>query len=169
MSELLAHLFGDYCLQNHWMANTKTSRSSAALLHVALYILPFLFLTRSPGALLVIGVTHFVIDRFRLARHWVDFWGVGKSGMVLGWIMRQRGYELGEVIVKPDVVETRWVARETIDRTDTWGPGSANAEILRTSLPYIADAPPFLGAWLLIIADNTMHLTINHYALVLAG
>lgn len=51
------------------MADNKTKRSVAALAHVATYILPFLLLTRSPLALLVIGGTHFLIDRFRLARY----------------------------------------------------------------------------------------------------
>jgi hypothetical protein len=29
----------------------------------------------------------------------------------------------------------------------------------------IQPAPPFLGVWLLIIVDNTMHLCINYAAL----
>lgn len=67
--QLLAHAVGDYILQSDWMANEKTKRSIAALVHVLTYGLPFLLLRPSVGAYAVIVVTHFVIDRWRLARH----------------------------------------------------------------------------------------------------
>ena len=67
--QLLAHAVGDYVLQSDWMANEKTTRSLAALAHVLTYMLPFLFLTQNPMTLAVIGVTHFFIDRFRMARY----------------------------------------------------------------------------------------------------
>ncbi len=38
-------------------------------MHAVLYVLPFLFLTRSWPALGVIAISHFVIDHWRLARH----------------------------------------------------------------------------------------------------
>lgn len=71
--QLLAHAVGDYVLQSDWMATEKATKSLAALAHAATYILPFLFLTTNPKVLLVIGGTHFIIDRFRLARYvvWV--------------------------------------------------------------------------------------------------
>jgi Protein of unknown function (DUF3307) len=75
MSELIAHLFGDYVLQNHWMANKKTSSSVACLIHVFLYTICFLFVTRSIGALAIIYSTHFFIDRFSLAKKWPEIYG----------------------------------------------------------------------------------------------
>lgn len=71
--QLIAHAVGDYVIQSDWMANEKTKRSVAALVHAVTYTLPFLLLTRSPAALAVIAGTHFVIDRWRLAR-WVVLW-----------------------------------------------------------------------------------------------
>lgn len=68
---LLAHLVGDYLLQTHWMATQKTERWSPAIIHGIVYTLPFLFITQAPLALLIICVTHIVIDRYRLARHFV--------------------------------------------------------------------------------------------------
>jgi hypothetical protein len=50
------------------MAKEKTKRSLAALVHVITYTLLFLLLTRSVASLSVIAGTHFVIDRWRLAR-----------------------------------------------------------------------------------------------------
>lgn len=68
---LLAHLVGDYILQTHWMAEEKTKRWLPAIAHAVTYTLPYALITHSPVALLVIGGTHAVIDRYRLARHLV--------------------------------------------------------------------------------------------------
>jgi hypothetical protein len=68
-AQLVCHGVGDYLLQSDWMATYKTQRHLPALIHAALYGLPFLLLTHSPLALLVIVGTHFIIDRYRLARH----------------------------------------------------------------------------------------------------
>lgn len=69
MSELLAHAFGDYVVQSDWMATEKVKRSGPAALHAVSYAACFLPLTRNWRALVVIGGTHFVIDRWRLAKH----------------------------------------------------------------------------------------------------
>jgi Protein of unknown function (DUF3307) len=67
----LAHLLGDYVLQTHHQAVTKTKRWGPALAHAATYTAAHgALVTRRPLALLVIGGTHAVIDRYRLAR-WV--------------------------------------------------------------------------------------------------
>lgn len=74
--QFVAHLVGDYILQSHWMATEKTKRSSAAAIHAACYTLPFLLITQSPLALAIIVGTHFIIDRWRLARFvvWAKNW-----------------------------------------------------------------------------------------------
>jgi hypothetical protein len=72
VSELLAHAIGDYVVQSDWMAAEKTSHHVPAAAHAASYAsyaLCFLPLTRRWQALAVIGGTHFVIDRWRLAKH----------------------------------------------------------------------------------------------------
>lgn len=72
----IAHLVGDYVIQSDWMAMEKTKRWWPAVAHGLTYALPFLIVTRSPWALLIIAGTHIVIDRFRLARHvcWAKNW-----------------------------------------------------------------------------------------------
>lgn len=50
------------------MATEKTKRSLPAAIHAITYALPFLFFRPSPVAFAFIAVTHFVIDRWRLAR-----------------------------------------------------------------------------------------------------
>ena len=66
--QLIAHAVGDYILQSDWMANHKTKESVAAVIHAATYSLPFLLFHPSVAAFAVILGTHFIIDRFRLAR-----------------------------------------------------------------------------------------------------
>ncbi|QXJ24254.1 DUF3307 domain-containing protein [Actinomadura graeca] len=51
------------------MARGKKTSWWPAVAHGLAYTLPFAALTRSPLALLVIGGTHIVIDRFQMARH----------------------------------------------------------------------------------------------------
>lgn len=116
--QILAHLIGDYILQSHWMATEKTKQSFAAAIHAITYTLPFLFLTWEPWALAFICGTHFLIDRFRLARYVV-------------WL--KNGYALSGAPV--------------------------------TGTGYKDDVPPWLAVWLLIIADNVIHLICNGIAL----
>lgn len=59
------------------MATTKTRQTAACVAHVAAYSIPFVLLvTTSLPALAVILGTHFVIDRWRLARYviWAKNW-----------------------------------------------------------------------------------------------
>lgn len=119
---LIAHLVGDYIFQTDAMANRKTKQSLWALAHVATYMLPFLFLTRSPAALAVIVVTHFFIDRFRLARY---------------------------VIAAKNSI-TDWPNAKAFFASPTG---------------YLEATPPWMAVWLLIIADNTIHVVINAAAL----
>ena len=83
MDQLIAHLVGDYVLQNHWMATRKTKAWWPAVVHVLLYGLPFLLLVDNALQWSVIVGTHLVIDRFRLAALWVRFWGNGTHGTVM--------------------------------------------------------------------------------------
>lgn len=121
MEQLILHLFGDYVLQTDWMATNKTKRMTVAVVHAAVYSLPFLLLEPSMVALGVIFATHLVIDRYRLARF--------------------------------VVFAKNWTTQPSLRWADC------------SSTGYHKDAPPWLAFWLLIIADNTMHLTINYAAL----
>lgn len=120
MTEGLAHLVGDYLLQTHHQATRKTAAWGPALAHAATYTVPFVALTRSPGRLALIGVSHALIDRYRLARHLV-------------WAKNQ----LAPRAYRPP----------------------------HTATGYPVDTPDWLAVWLLILADNTLHLLINHAAL----
>lgn len=120
---VLAHFVGDYLLQSDWMATEKTKRWWPAIAHAATYTACYLMVTRSVPALLMIGGTHAVIDRYRLARHVV------------------------------------W-AKNFLSPRRTWKPW---VECMATGYP--GDRPVWLAVWLLIIADNTIHLAINAAAI----
>ena len=154
MGELLCHLFGDFVLQNHAMATRKTSSSRWAAVHVLFYTLPFLFLTRSPLVLSIVAGTHFVIDRWSLAKRWPGFWGVGCEG----WV----GRKIREWRRDRAVANHLWVG-------DRLGLSTCEPylELVRSDFPLPEAAPPFLAVWLAIIVDNTFHLLINHLALML--
>jgi hypothetical protein len=121
MEQLLLHLVGDYVTQTDWMAREKVRRNFAAAVHAFVYALPFLLLTSSAWALFVICSTHFLIDRFRLARY--------------------------------VVFAKNWATDPSLKWADCSTTG------------YSPAMPPWLAVWLLIIADNTMHLCINYAAL----
>lgn len=122
MLQLILHLIGDYVTQSDWMALNKRRSSAVAFLHAAVYSLPFVLVAHgSPTAYNVILWTHFLIDRFGLARYLV----FAKNFM--GW---------------------PWPKWEDCKATG-----------------YPSDRPTWLTVWLLIAADNTMHLAINYAAL----
>jgi hypothetical protein len=122
-AELIAHLAGDYVVQSDWMAQQKTTASLPAAAHALTYAACFLPLTRSPRALALIGGTHFVIDRWRLAKRVV--WAKNQA-VPAGWRYPYAG-------------------------NDVTG--------------YPADRPAWMAVWLMIAADNTMHLALNRWAL----
>ena len=115
--QIVAHLIGDYLLQSHWMATEKVRRHTAAIVHALAYTVPFLLLTTSATALAVIALSHFIVDRWRLARFVV------------------------------------------------WAKNGARGSVTNTGYP--ESVPDWLAVWLLIIADNTIHLLCNAVALVL--
>jgi hypothetical protein len=113
--QIAAHLVGDYILQSNWMATEKTKNSTAAAVHAVSYTIPFSLITSNIYALMIISITHFMIDRFRLARYVV-------------WI-----------------------------KNGPWHP--------LTVTGYPDEVPAWLSVWLLIIADNTIHIIINGAAI----
>jgi len=133
MDQMILHLLGDYVTQSDWMAQTKTKRSWPALCHALLYGLPFL-LIGSLGAVAVIVVSHFAIDRWRLIRYVI-------------WLKNH---------LSPRMTHDRRAAH-----VDVWW--SSWNECRATG--YHESSPAWLAVWLMIAADNTLHLAINAAAL----
>jgi len=71
---LLAHLFGDYIIQSHKMATRKSISSFWCAIHVLLYGIPFAFIPDiTLLAWIIIVGTHFIIDRFSIAKYLIYF------------------------------------------------------------------------------------------------
>ena len=149
MIQLILHLIGDYLMQSDWMAQNKTKAFWPAYVHATVYALPFLML---PAAwhhhelpFVVILLTHFLIDRYRLARYVV--WAKNLLGPTVLWDCEV--YDKGRITA--DKVWHGWA------RTPPFYVCKATG--------YPPSRPDWLAVWLLIIADNTLHLAINYAAL----
>ena len=144
MTQLLAHLIGDYLLQSDWMAQNKTKQAWPALVHALTYSLLFIPLAMRAGApqlcWFAIVSTHFLIDRYRLARYvvWAKNFIAPKGSVPARWNgQEQRSYP-----------RRNW---DWESCKDTGG--------------YAPNTPAFMWIWLMIAADNTLHLCLNYLAL----
>lgn len=93
---IIAHLIGDFLLQNHWM-QTKSKSSFVCTVHVACYSVPFTALVMLGvlplWAQLAILAQHWIQDRFALHLRWMsaygqtpaDKWPVGPLCMDQSW------------------------------------------------------------------------------------
>ncbi len=156
---IVCHLVGDYAFQSDWMAQQKVKSSLPALAHVVTYTLPFLFLTTSWKALLFILATHFVIDRWRLARYvcWL------KNFLAPKWLEIKTPIPPPTVILSPDAEAAGMQVTVVSASKVTWARNYPWEECVGTG--YHKDRPLWMSVWLLILADNTMHVCLNGIAL----
>lgn len=124
MDQAVVHAIGDYLTQSDWMASGKTKSHFTAFCHALIYSLGFLVFRPSLAAWLVIFATHFLIDRYRLARYVV-------------WAKN---------FFAPPGTNPPWS-----ECKDSFG--------------YPKDRPIWLAMWLMVIADNIIHVCINGAAL----
>lgn len=120
MEQLLLHLIGDYITQTDWMATEKARNTLAATVHALIYALPFL-LIGSTLAVILILLSHFLVDRFNLAR----FVAYAKNK-----------------VTQPSL---QW------DECKATG--------------YPPETPIWLSNSLLIVVDNTLHISSNYLVL----
>lgn len=107
MPWILAHLVGDYFLQTDWQAMGKKRSSWICSVHVALYMLPFLFTGLVWWQLGLIAVQHWIQDR---------------TGFVV-WLMKIKGS--GEftkppmgpwsIVLTDNIIHILWIAAVTSD------------------------------------------------------
>ena len=96
---LLIHLISDYWLQNDWMATNKKKHWWPAFVHAFIYTLPFILLTRSIPALLVIGITHYIIDHTDIVSklNQIKNWNFDKY--VIGYFKQRKDGALGKTFI----------------------------------------------------------------------
>ncbi len=141
MNQLLVHLLGDFWLQNDWMALNKSKKILPCLIHVLIYTSCFLLLTTSWKALLIIGVTHFIIDH----------WHTPLKRLI--WFKNNIGYNDYPEYKKCD----------TTGYCDDYGSQSLEEKDKKFQRPFC------ISIWLYIAQDNCLHLIINYLALKFLG
>lgn len=141
MEQLLVHILGDYALQSDWMASNKSKKSFPCLIHVLIYTACFLIITTSWKALLVIGLTHFIIDR----------WNIILKRLI--WL-------------KNHFPTGKYPPFEFCDTSGYYDDSQYNTN--KNIYNYIEYSNPRnheITWWLYIIHDNFLHLLINFLAL----
>lgn len=155
MGQLIAHCIGDYIFQSTWMALRKNKVSWICAVHCFTYSVCFIPLTHSWKALVAIFATHFLIDRFGLARYVVWFKEL-QSNIQIPWRWANKtGYFDPEALTEDEKQYSVLL--------------SGICDVKRTVPELLADPninrPIWIRVWLTIIADNTLHLLCNALAL----
>jgi len=144
MEQLLVHLFGDYIAQNDYLALNKSKNSWICLIHVLIYTACFLILTLSWKALFVIGITHFILDRWHfIIRRLI--WFKNHLGPGLKYVPYTKCQGTGYYDNLLNEITDKFFTAEEI-----------NGYTPRLN---------YITLWLYIITDNFFHLTINFFAL----
>lgn len=130
---ILGHFVGDYLLQNNWMALNKSKKWLPLLTHVCLYALAICVATWTfnPWWILVVILSHIVIDRWSLAEKWVK---LIKSRSLEEFVKSK------EIVVKNDQIGGSCVCNEPCSATDSLQAG--------------------FGAVVYTTVDNTMHILL---------
>ena len=145
----VCHLLGDYILgQSDWMALNKSRQTIPCLSHVILYTSFFLLLTTSWKALLFIGATHFILDR----------WPVLIRRLI--WLKNH---------INPTF---SYPAYKYCNSTGYYDDSPYNSSKISNVNPYFAAkfGQPrhfHITIFLYIVTDNTLHLICNFIALSL--
>lgn len=166
--QIIIHAIGDYILQSDWMANEKTKQHLAALCHALVYSLPFWLFRPSLAAWLVILVTHFFIDRYRLARYVV--WAKNFISPPMWWRQSKTG-EWASASNQKAAMWRTWIGNSDIPQplefadVLTFGRFRMLPFSVCAGTGYPPDRPAWLAVWLLIFADNILHICINGAAL----
>lgn len=135
---LLGHLAGDYLLQNEWMTLNKSKNTwigwLAAFVHCIIYTLAVCLFMQNfqPIWMVVVFLTHFPIDKFSLAEHYMHF--IKGKGM-RDYVRKDNPHPMKAIVTKRDVD-----ARAPLNRYDILEGGF-------TALVYT-------------VTDNAMHLIL---------
>lgn len=71
---IMCHLIGDYVLQCDFIAKTKGENLYHLIVHTVLYLLPFYICFGFTGELVVLWVTHALIDALKANVKLINYW-----------------------------------------------------------------------------------------------
>lgn len=158
MDPVLAHFVADWCLQSQWMASSKTSRWLPAAVHVAVYGALFALLVpaaRSWPVLAVVVGTHYLIDRYRLARH------VNWAANFIAPVQRLTHWERRNLCRPPSErsPEPRVTLVDPIDHPRRRSTNPPWSECSTYGSP--PGTPDHIGFIVMVTIDQIMHLVVN--------
>lgn len=162
MDPVLAHFVADWVFQSQWMASSKTSRWLPAAVHVAVYGALFALLVpaaRSWPVLAVVVGTHYLIDRYRLARHvnWLANF-IAPWMRLMAWERKYRGVPPG---LRDD--DDRWEPSEEDDPIRWRSTNPPWSECSTYGSP--PGTPDHIGFIVMVTIDQILHLLCNAAAL----
>lgn len=156
MEQLLTHVFADFFCQSDWMALNKSKRSWPCFIHVCIYTACFLILTVSWKALLVIGATHYLLDRYPIILKRI-IWTKNHAGPQWFYPPFEKCNATGYYDnIKNEVEGNEYDKQHILVKTDIDGTNSITTYTPRLN---------YITIWLYIITDNSLHLLINYLAL----
>ena len=141
---LLCHFVGDFWLQSDWCAINKGTKTFNCLVHVLIYTACFLFLTHSIPALLFIGGTHFLLDRYHIIMRKLLWW-------------------------KNHFPTMKYPPFEYCNSTGYYDDSPYNTKTPDELHKKVWGKPRhfFITIWIYIVCDNVLHLLCNLIALTL--
>lgn len=145
---LLCHLVGDFIVQSDWMALNKNKKTWPCIVHCLIYTACFLVITTSWKALLFIGVTHFIFDRFPI--------------IIKRLIWTKNHFPNG-------YPPFGWCSTTGYYDDSPYNTYNAVSVLNNPVELYGKQRHFFVTIWLYIITDNTIHLICNYLALFLFG
>ena len=75
MEWFIAHLFGDFVLQNDWMAKGKKTSSWICTVHIVVYMFPFFLLQLQWWQYLLIAIQHWIQDKTYVIQWYMNAMG----------------------------------------------------------------------------------------------
>jgi len=104
MHWIYAHIIGDWFFQNDWMAVNKKKNWLICLLHVIVYLLPFLLCHLTYWQLILIGIQHFILDHTNFVGWYCKVTGsekfVATNGIFFPW----------SLIIIDNMMHILWIA-----------------------------------------------------------
>ncbi len=144
----LCHFVPDFWLQSPWMALNKSKKTWNCLVHVLIYTSCFTILTLSWKALLFIGITHFILDRWHVILRRMIWW---KNHFPTG------KYPPFEYCDTTGYFDTSPINTKKVELKEN--------EVMIN--PFWGTPQPFyITIWLYIFQDNILHLVCNFIALM---
>lgn len=148
IEQILAHLVGDYVLQTDHMADRKTKSFAVAYWHGFVYSIPFWFFVP-----LTVGTA-------------TGFWLPNGGGHFNLGALPIPNLALFLIITTHAIIDRYRLARYVVWAKNQLAPAAYRYPFSKAAWHGYQDGKPeWLAGWLLIIADNTIHLLCNYLAL----